>query len=167
MYGFGKNTHLVIAVLDFITSREFFRGVKKSNGYVNVLTDFKIAAEYAYYKVYGSIEYTWTDIRSYESSKIWSKIYDHQDSIDVQNKLSSLLGEISEKVQKKLTPPYNELLDDVTDDLSMCIKSRAIQGISNKFYENIFKAYKSGGWPCGWKGDWPDGELVIFYPPRK
>lgn len=31
-------------------------------------------------------------------------------------------------------------------------------------YEDMFLAYQSGGWPCGWLGKYPEGKIVVFYP---
>ena len=31
-------------------------------------------------------------------------------------------------------------------------------------YEDMFLAYQSGGWPCGWYVKYPEGQLVVFYP---
>ena len=37
-------------------------------------------------------------------------------------------------------------------------------GKSERLYEDMFLAYQSGGWPCGWYGKYPEGQLVVFYP---
>ena len=33
-----------------------------------------------------------------------------------------------------------------------------------RLYEDMFLAYQSGSWPCGWYGKYPEGQLVVFYP---
>ena len=33
-----------------------------------------------------------------------------------------------------------------------------------RLYEDMFLAYQSGGWPCGWLGKYPEGKIVVFYP---
>ena len=37
-------------------------------------------------------------------------------------------------------------------------------GKTERLYEEMFLAYQSGGWPCGWYGKYPEGQLVVFYP---
>ena len=37
-------------------------------------------------------------------------------------------------------------------------------GTTERLYEEMFLAYQSGGWPCGWYGKYPEGQLVVFYP---
>ncbi|MGL4106952.1 hypothetical protein [Clostridium paraputrificum] len=36
-------------------------------------------------------------------------------------------------------------------------------GKKNNFFEKIFEAYLSGGWPCGWSGDYQKGKLKVFF----
>ena len=37
-------------------------------------------------------------------------------------------------------------------------------GTAERLYEDMFLAYQSGGWPCGWLGKYPEGKIVVFYP---
>jgi hypothetical protein len=30
------------------------------------------------------------------------------------------------------------------------------------FYLKLFEVYRSGHFPCGWKGGWPQGDLLVF-----
>lgn len=30
------------------------------------------------------------------------------------------------------------------------------------FYMELLKVYEAGHFPCGWKGKWPDGNLIIY-----
>ncbi|MNJ71550.1 hypothetical protein D3C77_681030 [compost metagenome] len=31
-----------------------------------------------------------------------------------------------------------------------------------KFYMNLLQVYESGNFPCGWKGSWPNGKLIVY-----
>ena len=167
-YNFGDKTDLVTEVLDFITSGNFLNmSESKDANDTLVLTDFQTAKDYAFNKYYGDEEYTWSDICADESSKVWGEIFKHSDTENLQNVFSVILHNIDNSIKNQIKSPYDELRDDLVDDLSNCINSRAVQGTKNKFYEQIFSAYKSGGWPCGWDGDWPNGRLVVYYPPKK
>lgn len=57
-----------------------------------------------------------------------------------------------------------EVLDDVYGDLINCIRTRAIVGKKNHLYEKIFEVYLSGGWHCGWSGNYPNVALKVYYP---
>ncbi|MGY0694933.1 hypothetical protein ACW2QC_19560 [Virgibacillus sp. FSP13] len=46
----------------------------------------------------------------------------------------------------------------------MCALNRLVNGKTDNFYERVFKVYKEGGWPCGWKGTYPNGEMIAFVP---
>ena len=37
------------------------------------------------------------------------------------------------------------------------------EAYENAFFESLFKAYKLGGWPCGWKS----GKIIVYVPANK
>ena len=36
--------------------------------------------------------------------------------------------------------------------------------IKVSLYEKVFKVYKMGGWPCGWKGEYMKGKMIVYLP---
>jgi hypothetical protein len=30
------------------------------------------------------------------------------------------------------------------------------------YFLELFEVYEAGHFPCGWKGEWPAGKLVVF-----
>ena len=54
-------------------------------------------------------------------------------------------------------------LENSVYDFFECIRTRAIVGKKNHLYEKIFEVYLSGGWPCGWSGNYPNGALKVYY----
>ena len=57
--------------------------------------------------------------------------------------------------------------DKVAEDFSalyMYALATVDSGKTERLYEEMFLAYQSGGWPCGWYGKYPEGQLVVFYP---
>jgi len=34
--------------------------------------------------------------------------------------------------------------------------------VKSGFYTELLKVYENGNFPCGWKGKWPDGNLLIY-----
>lgn len=59
---------------------------------------------------------------------------------------------------------YLDLAGDIVSDLKHITLHRAIAGISDDFWEQLFEVYQAGGWPCGWSGSHPRGKLVVFDP---
>lgn len=161
----GENTDLVIEILDFIANNMLL----KSSGQLDlgnvVIRDLDVAKKFAWDEVYGEEEYTWADLCSEKISEIWEVIYkDHDKYFEIGNKLPDILEQVSNVIQNQLEQQNKELLDDIVSDIQGCLLSRAVQGKKNKFFENIFSAYLNGGWPCGWKGNWPNGQVIIYLP---
>jgi hypothetical protein len=53
------------------------------------------------------------------------------------------------------------LWEDVSAVLRYCLANRNATHPSLLF-DRIERAYLDGGWPCGWKGKYPDGQLIVF-----
>jgi hypothetical protein len=67
--------------------------------------------------------------------------------------------------------PLCKQLLEAADALSLdvCIlydylKFREKLGKEFKLYENIYKTYAAGAWPCGWVGKYPDGHILVYWP---
>lgn len=56
----------------------------------------------------------------------------------------------------------SEEIDLVIDDLSTIVCARASLGRSEIFHERLYRAYRAGGYPCGWSGAFPAGNIVVF-----
>ena len=154
---------LITEVLDFIESGKLLNSVNQINLDNTVITDIEIAKDLAWNGLYGKQEYTWANLRSEKMSELWGIIYESDDKYaDIDIKLSSTVAEMSDVILKQLDQPHKELLDDIVSDLKGCLYSRAVQGKNNKFFEIILSTYLKGDWPCGWEGDWPDGDVITY-----
>ena len=40
-------------------------------------------------------------------------------------------------------------------DLMHCAENRAFNGMTENYWETLFRTYQMGLWPCGWHGTWP------------
>lgn len=49
-------------------------------------------------------------------------------------------------------------------DILNAVMENAYQDCENRptFFLDLLEVYEEGNFPCGWQGDWPKGELVIF-----
>lgn len=41
---------------------------------------------------------------------------------------------------------------------------RACFGVTDTVRERLFRVYRTGGYPCGWRGRFPTGDLVVYSP---
>nr|POA14796.1 hypothetical protein C1892_09095 [Pseudomonas sp. MPBD7-1] len=159
----GENTNLVNEVVDFINSGLLLNPINQVISEENEITDLDVAKRFAWDDVYGEESLTWADLRSEKMSEVWNVVYGGGEKYaEMDIKLSELLDELSESVKKQLPPKHKELLDDVVSDLKCCLYSRAFQGKTNEFFEEMFSIYLGGGWPCGWVGDWSRGRLLVY-----
>jgi hypothetical protein len=86
--------------------------------------------------------------------------------IDELSRLSLIQVEnINKKAKNNLLPfilsgapceDFYGFLDDLTFDDRL-----------NSFRENQLRIYSEGGIPCGWKGEYPEGELLVFVREQK
>lgn len=78
--------------------------------------------------------------------------------------LDEITEEIANGLRNQITDSYRDFFEDVVVDLRNCALNRAINGQNQNFYEQIFNIYKAGGFPCGWKGEYPEtGEIIAYF----
>ncbi|TKI67406.1 hypothetical protein FC756_13345 [Lysinibacillus mangiferihumi] len=125
-----------------------------------IINDIKKAEHLAYDEVFGEDEYNWKDIRELEISEVWGIYYEISENGKTEG-LEELLEIIADNVRKS-SFKYSIFYDDVVADLTNCAINRAINGKSSSFFEELFEIYQLGAFPCGWNGDYPEGEIIAF-----
>ena len=129
------------------------------------INDYKkakfLAFENLEYEIRFEKGYSWIDLRQLEMSnvegnKFFIENYKYFDNIinNFQTKLSQIIS---------VNEIYDEAYDDIYSDLCDCMIGRLILG-KDYLFEKLYTVYKSGGRPCGWKGNFPEGKLIVFYP---
>lgn len=138
-----------------------------------VIQNFEEAQDYAYTQFDNEEDgYTiWTDVREVNSSYIYKELFEIENYIE----LDDFIHDIS-KVDISLFAEYSdevyEIQDDISADLTNCIMARLIMGKKHEFFEKILRIYLSGGWPCGWEGNWfnenehEKGRIIVYYPKK-
>lgn len=117
-----------------------------------ILTDQQKAEIYLYND---DVEQVWLDLRE-KNDLDW----DFPRNQDEETQWRYVQKDILQKLQKA---GYEAYYDEVEYDLLNCylnIKHRQ----NNPLWNMIFKAYKKGAFPCGWKGEYPNGKLIVFHP---
>ena len=167
---FGEYTEEVEEVLEFIRSDRLLSGGDIPDDVdVYVIRSLKqIPTEDDYF--YDNLEYTWNDIIANEAAVFYgiesetcgrSYSYDHKF-------LSELVDSLMERYNKTFPEYYKKyyLDKEIPGILCYIVHCRIIMGKQNQFFEMLFKVFQSGGYPCGWKGKYPEGKLIVFYPKK-
>jgi hypothetical protein len=72
-----------------------------------------------------------------------------------------LAGKISEIVAEKNLPAG--FVDLISNDLhGWLLYEFWLPAGGGSFWQNFLRIYSHGGMPCGWKGKYPEGELLIY-----
>lgn len=127
------------------------------------ITSIDEATRAAWEEIHGEDEVTWSDIRSFEMSAVWSAAYASKEFKEIEPVLKGIINELSKDLAKRFRGSCVEAIgEDVIQDMQNAIYARAVFGASNPFFEDLIQAYKSGAWPCGWEGAFPEGRLRTF-----
>lgn len=155
---------LVLEVISFFGNRKVLASPEPNSAKAFFLVNsFAVAKRMAREDFYG--DRTWGDIRDNEVVLI-KKV---ARSTDGFKETDAKLWDAYKIGLKGIGPglgstTFSEVSDEVCGDYLACLYGRAFQGSSNLFIENLFAAYKCGGWPCGWHGDYPNGILAVYFP---
>lgn len=162
---FKINHDLIEESLSLVDNIKLFANTRNRVEEIVVYYDFEKCKEFAYdydeYLVDGEC-YTWQDIKDLQMASVKEEVYKHENYKAINEELRKIGIRNISKIG--LSNECKEVWDDVYNDLINCIKVRAILGKSNHFFEKIFEIYLSGGWPCGWEGNFPNGKIKVFYP---
>ena len=137
-----------------IKNMQFFReGVEINAEEYEVIHDYDEAYENAFDR--------WVDILENNAGKLRGIIYEHDNYAEL-NKIANHI-EIPELYDIEFTVDDVSVKEEIRSEIKLCVKSRFICGKENVFFESLFKAYKLGGWPCGWK----NGKIIVYVPANK
>ena len=157
-----ENLELVNETRELISKIELFIPKIESYNNFKVINDFETAFEY------GLGDESWTDFREDQVADLNGEIYKCSNYKELEEAIFNSkicnIRVIHPKFKNTYLKQLKEIDNELEADLSFCLISRLIMGKDNYFFEQILKAYVSGGWPCGWKGNYPDGKLILYYP---
>ncbi|GEL05969.1 cytoplasmic protein [Rummeliibacillus stabekisii] len=160
---FGENTQLVEEVMDFIANNKLFNNKNFHVKNLEIINDFDEAQNRAWSQDSSEVDTVWEYVKSREAEDIVEKIYNF-DLGSQQNDLYDFFSDNDNYSNDFLPFDYIDINEEVEGDLTMCALNRLVNGKTDNFYEKIFEVYKQGGWPCGWKGTYPMGEIIVYVP---
>ena len=70
-----------------------------------------------------------------------------------------------ELIEKSIPKDMQEAADDIESDLYYCC-TNIFFGRNNPLYNKIWEEYLAGYWPCGWRGNYPNGQIVVYINKR-
>ena len=78
-----------------------------------------------------------------------------------ENKLWNLILQLQQENQDFFPEPF---IDFVYNDFLTFAAYGIFSKIKDDFIEKQIEVYQNGGFPCGWKGEFPDGVMVVYSP---
>lgn len=158
---FGPNTPLIYEVIAYATAGRVIAGAYSGDKSV-IETDLDKAKERAWTQDPNEGEEIWADLRAQQKAQVLKKRYTFVGFDAADRELVKLSDELRIILSDRLHGQLADLLDDVASDLYYIAWKRAVLGTETEFFETVFEAYKAGGWPCGWRGSYPTGSLIVF-----
>ncbi|MFC1757909.1 hypothetical protein ACFL2H_03965 [Planctomycetota bacterium] len=106
-------------------------------------------------------DHNWVDIKRSDEER-FASIPELED--EYWPTYEALTGQIHSLVKQQLSNVISEYeIEEIGGDFGAIAYQRARMGIvSDSFYETLFAVYQADGYPCGWKGEYPAGCLVVF-----
>jgi len=167
MTSFGEHDAYVREIMDFVKSGGLLssrRALSERDQYT-VETDLSAALHAAHTQFdEPTRREDWTDLRERQASRILAAIYQRPDADSLLATLDDLSDLLTQQIIVLMKRKHTEIVDDIIGDIGHCVSSRAIWGLTDRFFEMLWLAYASGGWPCGWDGIYPIGQMIVFRP---
>lgn len=157
---------------NLISSENFLNGHFKLNGYLTTnkvdiaidLYELEYHANNDYY-IYGDL------IQKVE----YSSFIPYYDNNDYDSKISEIWNIIDEEIWGHVNFTISEkgldlgninefIYIDFINIISYKASGKEINGQDKDFLEKQIEVYQNGGFPCGWKGYYPEGKMVVFIP---
>ena len=146
-----------------IKNMRFFREVVEINAEeYEIIHDYDEALENAFDREYKELKgQTWVDILEENMANVRGIIYQYDNYAELSKVLRSI--KIPELNDIEYTIEDYSVKEEIHNEIELCAKSRFVCGKENAFFESLFKAYKLGGWPCGWN----NGKIIVYTPDNK
>lgn len=143
-----------------ISEMYFFKeGVQLDESEYEVIHDFEEAYEYAFeefFEVDGE-EYSWCDILDNNEAEVMGIIYKYENYAEL-SKIVRSVDYVSSDTEIEFDIDDDDVIEEIIAELDLCARSRFICGKENVFFESVYKAYKMGAWPCGYR----DGKIIVY-----
>lgn len=163
--------------MSIIQSDTFFKGKNTANKHAQIIDDKDLAWELYSNESIGDPYYNWVEIKysynflgGFKKEELKEKIIDLGDQLTDKESLR-LINIFESKYYEKFYNTITEVLEEmnlsdfidfVTNDFYNFLLFYTYLDQKIPFIENEISIYKDGGFPCGWKGNFPNGNFVVF-----
>lgn len=115
-------------------------------------------ARYAHDQNVGRPYYSWNAVRTQAAKEVYSHCYDEK--IDISRFNSEFFSAIETVCSEKLPETAMLFFDDIFGDLVEIARGLLV-GVTPPLHQVMKTAYEAHLFPCGWKGDYPVGQLLV------
>jgi hypothetical protein len=156
------NSPAVVDFLQFIRSDSslFFSPDMGDLDHYEIVRDIDIAKKLAWHQGIGAPFKSWNGLRETAAGDM--NTYADENKINVEA-IDLYRSEIAAICDRKLSPAMRNFYDDVLGDLYEILLGEAL-GYLPDLYKKIRDAYRVDVFPCGWKGEYPEGVLCVLIP---
>ena len=99
----------------------------------------------------------WVDLRELMASPVLGRAMTSTEKAEFWK----LADEYEETLLRRYRRSKPWLVDDASGDLINVARAR-LTGEPSPFFEELYEAYRAGGVPCGWDGEYPAGALMVM-----
>lgn len=108
-----------------------------------------------------------TDIKRSVAGKLGANINDSNLAGYTERKLSfppieKRIGALAEANMTQRAE-YRDLAEEVHADFRIIFLAKHFADQKN-LGAALYRIYRAGGWPCGWHGVYPDGNIIVYWP---
>lgn len=137
----------------------FKEGVQPDEAEYEVIRDFEEACNYAFEEFFEYGEYsghTWCNILERNAAGVYRIIYQQENYAELNKVVREL--DILDDAEIEYTIDDEDVIEEIEAELEQCAKCRFVCGKENAFFESVYKAYKMGAWPCGYR----NGKIIVY-----
>ncbi|MFO0957216.1 MAG: hypothetical protein U0800_07075 [Isosphaeraceae bacterium] len=160
-------------IVDLVESGAIFRNPRPPVGTIRIIHDMGEVSDYDYV-LNDNPEEGWS----------WKELIAHGGEVDCDRLLLEMprrqraLPGLMESLSALSDGPIDQALDcqlggqymekDISyiwANIDWILRWRATFGRTVPFIERLVEIYRLGGHPCGWVGEYPEGQMVCYFPP--
>ena len=124
------------------------------------IVDFDLAKRIAHDQDINEPYESWNDLRAEITKKIYDFIFEKKIKLDLFEYEISKLNKILEKKLEDEKKVFYYFLDDLEADIHLILMASYI-GFNNKLIDMLLEAYQFNYMPCGWRGEFPSGNICV------
>jgi hypothetical protein len=107
--------------------------------------------------------FNWFAIRQKEEAEFSCNSSTFDLRLSISRVFDELLSTVNECLPVDFVRDRDVVSGWIAEDLGNIARRRAVFGIKDGFFERMFRCYQCGGYPCGWRGNYPEGHMIVYF----